>query len=76
MTGYITNSLDPAQFQFYDWLSLVFNYSKSTNIFLAINVSSDSNPGFQSFGCAGGLYDGETGLVRFGARDYDPSIGR
>ena len=32
--------------------------------------------GFQTFGFAGGLYDGETGLVRFGARDYDPSIGR
>lgn len=25
---------------------------------------------------AGGLYDSETGLVRFGARDYDPSTGR
>lgn len=24
----------------------------------------------------GGLYDPDTGLVRFGARDYDPSIGR
>jgi RHS repeat-associated protein len=28
------------------------------------------------FGFAGGLYDPDTGLVRFGARDYDPSIGR
>jgi RHS repeat-associated protein len=37
---------------------------------------SDSNPGFQPFGFAGGLYDPTTGLVRFGARDYDPSIGR
>ncbi len=27
-------------------------------------------------GFAGGLYDAETGLVRFGARDYEPSIGR
>jgi RHS repeat-associated protein len=24
----------------------------------------------------GGLYDPDTGLVRFGARDYDPNIGR
>lgn len=40
------------------------------------NVLSDSNPGFQPFGFAGGLYDSTTGLVRFGARDYDPSIGR
>jgi RHS repeat-associated protein len=36
----------------------------------------DSNPGFQPFGFAGGLYDPETGLVQFGARDYDPTIGR
>jgi RHS repeat-associated protein len=40
------------------------------------NVLSDSNPGFQPFGFAGGIYDGETGLIKFGARDYDPSIGR
>ena len=39
-------------------------------------VLSDSNPGFQPFGFAGGLYDADTGFVRFGARDYDPSIGR
>jgi RHS repeat-associated protein len=31
---------------------------------------------FQPFGFSGGLADRETGLVRFGARDYDPSIGR
>ncbi len=40
------------------------------------NVTFDSNPGFQPFGFAGGLYDQHTQLVRFGARDYDPSIGR
>jgi RHS repeat-associated protein len=28
------------------------------------------------FGFAGGLHDRDTGLVRFGARDYDPVIGR
>lgn len=39
-------------------------------------VLEDSNPGFQPFGFAGGLYDHETGLVRFGARDYNPLIGR
>ena len=39
-------------------------------------VLEDSNPGFQPFGFAGGLYDNETGLVRFGARDYNPLIGR
>ncbi len=36
----------------------------------------DTNPGFQPFGFAGGLYDPQTGLVRFGARDYDPETGR
>jgi RHS repeat-associated protein len=39
-------------------------------------VIADTNPGFQPFGFAGGLYDPDTGLVRFGARDYDPVIGR
>ena len=40
------------------------------------NVTYDSNPGFQPFGFAGGLYDPETKLVRFGARDYDAETGR
>ena len=39
-------------------------------------VLSDTNPGFQPFGFAGGLYDQDTKLVRFGARDYNPEIGR
>jgi RHS repeat-associated protein len=39
-------------------------------------VLSDSNPGFQPFGFAGGLYDRDTGLTRFGARDYDAHTGR
>jgi len=39
-------------------------------------VLSDDNPGFQPFGFAGGLWDADTGLVRFGARDYDAEIGR
>ncbi len=39
-------------------------------------VLQDTNPGFQPFGYAGGLYDPLTGLVRFGARDYDPELGR
>jgi len=39
-------------------------------------VILDTNPGFQPFGFAGGLYDPDTGLVRFGARDYDAEAGR
>jgi hypothetical protein len=37
------------------------------------NITTDTNPGFQPFGFAGGLYDSDTGLVRFGTRDYDPN---
>ena len=39
-------------------------------------VLADTSPGFQPFGFAGGLWDRDTGLVRFGARDYDPQVGR
>ncbi len=39
-------------------------------------VLADSNPGFQPFGFAGGLHDHHTGFLRFGARDYDPQVGR
>jgi RHS repeat-associated protein len=40
-------------------------------------VQSDSNPGFElPLGYAGGLWDGSTGLIRFGFRDYDPQAGR
>ena len=40
-------------------------------------VTNDTNPNFQPFGFAGGIYDNGTQLVRFGARDYDPrSTGR
>ncbi len=40
------------------------------------NVVMDTNPGFQPFGFAGGIYDQDTNLVRFGARDYAPEVGR
>jgi RHS repeat-associated protein len=40
------------------------------------NVLVDTNPGFQPFGFAGGLYDPQTKLVRFGFRDYDAKTGR
>ncbi|GAB7078885.1 RHS repeat domain-containing protein [Megalodesulfovibrio paquesii] len=40
-------------------------------------VISDSNPELKvPFGFAGGLQDSDTGLVRFGYRDYDPETGR
>lgn len=42
----------------------------------ASEMFSRTNPGFQPFGFAGGIYDPDTGLVRFGARDYDAFVGR
>ena len=39
-------------------------------------MTNDTSPGLTPFGFAGGLYDKDTGLVRFGARDYDASLGR
>jgi RHS repeat-associated protein len=39
-------------------------------------VLADDNPGYTPFGYAGGLYDYRTELIRFGARDYYPEIGR
>ena len=39
-------------------------------------VNSDTSAGFQPFGFAAGLTDADTGLVRFGARDFDPVAGR
>ncbi|HMS85718.1 MAG TPA: RHS repeat-associated core domain-containing protein [Nitrospira sp.] len=40
------------------------------------SIAQDTNPGFQPFGFAGGLYDQQTGLTRFGVRDYDTQVGR
>ncbi len=41
------------------------------------NIINDTDPSFDMpFGFAGGLHDRDTGLVRFGYRDYDPDIGR
>ena len=39
-------------------------------------VIADTSPALQPFRLGGGLYDTDTKLVRFGARDYDPAIGR
>jgi RHS repeat-associated protein len=41
------------------------------------NIVDDTNPSFKvPFGFAGGLYDPDTKLIRFGYRDYDPDVGR
>ena len=38
-------------------------------------VTQNTAPMFQPFGFAGGLYDHDTGFVRFGVRDYDAETG-
>ncbi len=41
------------------------------------NIINDTDPSFTvAFGFAGGLYDHDIDLVRFGFRDYDHDIGR
>ncbi len=40
------------------------------------NVLSDSNPGFQPFYYAGGIYDQQTKLTKFDYRDYQAETGR
>jgi len=39
-------------------------------------IVSETSATLQPFGFAGGLYDTDTKLLRFGARDYDPETGR
>lgn len=52
--------------------AIVFNRSFS----MRGSSSTPDDPNLIPFGFAGGLNDPDTGLVRFGARDYEPSIGR
>jgi RHS repeat-associated protein len=40
------------------------------------NVLVNTAPDFTPFGFAGGMYDSQTKLTRFGARDYDAEVGR
>ena len=40
------------------------------------NSRADSDDYVIPFGFAGGLTDADTGLIHFGARDYDPTMGR
>lgn len=62
---------------------LVVNAENPTDILLEARYSAFGEQTVVSgdasalpFGFAGGVYDGDTGLVRFGARDYDSRVGR
>lgn len=39
-------------------------------------MMKNTDVSFQPLTFAGGLWDADTKLIRFGARDYDPTIGR
>ncbi len=52
------------------------SYDEFGNETEAVTSSAPSGYPALPFGFAGGLYDPATGLVRFGARDYDATIGR
>ena len=39
-------------------------------------IASPADPSTVPFGFAGGMLDPDTGLMHFGARDYDPRVGR
>ncbi|MFC2140047.1 RHS repeat-associated core domain-containing protein [Bacteroidota bacterium] len=62
-------------------IRLVVN-SVTGNVVQEINYDAygrvllNTYPEFQPFGFAGGLYDQHTNLSCFGARDYDPTVGR
>jgi RHS repeat-associated protein len=44
--------------------------------YTSFGVVTGAGLDWMPFRFAGGIYDGDSGLVRFGARDYDPSVGR
>jgi RHS repeat-associated protein len=59
----------------------VVNMSNSGDVrftasYTAFGEASGTGLDWMPFGFAGGIYDGDSGLVRFGARDYDPLAGR
>ncbi|MBN2195321.1 MAG: hypothetical protein JW751_21060, partial [Polyangiaceae bacterium] len=62
---------------------LVVNAANAADVLLSARYSAFGeqsvvlgDPEALPFGFAGGRYDPDTGLVRFGARDYDPTTGR
>ena len=51
-------------------------YGRRTVVLPAGEANEDGEAFSVPFGFAGGLRDVDSGLVRFGARDYDPRVGR
>jgi RHS repeat-associated protein len=44
--------------------------------YATFGAATGTGAGWMPHGFAGGMYDADTGLLRFGARDYDPQSGR
>ena len=61
---------------------LAVNIQDSSDVAYRADYSAFGEPmvltgaSFLPFSFAGGLYDPDTGLLRFGVRDYDPAVGR
>jgi RHS repeat-associated protein len=60
---------------------IVANSTESADVpvradYAAFGQVTGTGHDWMPFGFAGGHFDPDTGLVRFGARDYDPTIGR
>jgi RHS repeat-associated protein len=59
----------------------VVNVSNASDVpftatYTSFGVVTGTGLDWMPFGFAGGHYDPDTGLIRFGARDYDPQVGR
>jgi RHS repeat-associated protein len=62
---------------------VVVNVADPTDVALRVDyeafgrvaTADPGDLGFVAMGFAGGVFDADTGLVRFGARDYDPAVG-
>ncbi|HTQ05747.1 MAG TPA: RHS repeat-associated core domain-containing protein, partial [Polyangiaceae bacterium] len=47
-----------------------------TATYTSFGVVTGTGLDWMPFGFAGGIYDGDSGVIRYGRRDFDPTIGR
>ena len=71
---YVVNLADPGDV----WLDASYDEWGNVTSFVldGVDQGSDTSAWPIPQGFAGGLFDADTGLVRFGVRDYDPRVGR
>jgi YD repeat-containing protein len=70
---YVVNLADPADV----WLDASYDEWGNVTSFVldGVDQAADTSAWPIPQGFAGGLFDADTGLVRFGVRDYDPKVG-